>query len=109
MRKGLRLDILKVLIEDSPVCISTALNLFCLQVWEHCFEAADKWQSDGRGTLVITTPRQLKFLYGHLHGGDNISSGVTQRTVKVEYDQFYFHHSCTQKTGKRLIALAGFL
>ena len=34
---------------------------------------------------------QLQFCNGHLHGRDDVSLGIAQRTVQVEYDQAFVH------------------
>ena len=60
---------------------------------EQCPKAPGQRQAYGGCTLCLSAAWKLQFLDGHLHGRDDVPSGVAQRPVKVKYDQFYAHAS----------------
>ena len=64
---------------------------FFLNIREQCPKAPSQRQAYGGCTLCLSAAWQLQFLDGHLHGRDDVPSGVAQRPVKVKYDQFYAH------------------
>jgi hypothetical protein len=64
---------------------------FILNIREQCPEASGQWQTYSGSTFCLSATWQLQLFDGHLHRRDDVPSGVAQRSVKVEYNQFYAH------------------